>query len=491
MEEYDVIIVGAGVGGLTSGALLAERGYKVLLLEKNHFVGGCCSSFKRKGFLFDSCVHWFSGYGHFMKKILKKIGVEMDFIQYNPMDRYHFFDQTIVVPKDIKDYQRKLIDMYPEEGENIQAFFGEMKRSFNKFMSFVYSSIERGESSDLTYDNTGLFTCTYQELLDKYFTNTSLKAILSAQWGFVGSIPKEASALMMMSTMYSCYQGTYYPSGGAQSFSDQLANNIRKQGGEIRLNSEVVDLRVRDGIIESVRLKNGEEYRASLYISNADAKHTMNSLINYGGNREWEIFKDRINQMKESMSMFILYLALDIPSEELKDKIGWYYCCSLSELEKNHNKSYFPEGYLVNIPSVLDSSICPENKSVMIVYTEPKNYYREGEETDWDELREVYEKKCLDFIEQNILENVEDYLEFKVSATPKTLYKYTYNSKGAAYGWAHTPDQLWNKRMPLQAPIDNLLFTGHWTIPGGSVILAVISGWLANLKAIDHLQDFN
>lgn len=497
MKEYDVIIVGAGVGGLTSGALLAKRGLKVLLLEKNNFVGGYCSSFERKGFLFDSCVHWFSGCGpgSFIDKIFKKIGVEMDFIKYNPMDRFHFSDQEIIVPENITDYKKKLIAMYPEERESIKSFFEEMKISFDTVMSFIYGYIEGG--GDFRFNNSDFLGCTYQELLEKYFTKSSLKAILSAQWGFVGSIPQEASALMMMTMMHNYYhEGAYYPRGGAQSFSDQLASSIRRQGGEVKLNSEVVDFRFENGKIDRVRLQTGEEYKASLFISNFDAKHTVNSLIDFSGNRKWKDFKNRINnKMKESMSMFILYLALDIPGEELVDKIGWYYYKSLSELDK-YNQSYFPgrDGYLINIPSVLDSSICPEDKSVMIVYKEPEKYYMEGEDTDWDELRDVYEKKCLNFVNQSILKNVEDYLEFKVSATPKTLYNYTYNSKGAAYGWAHTPAQLWNKRMPIESPVDNLLFAGHWTIPGGSVILAAISGWLANLKVLkvmNNRQDYN
>lgn len=491
MSEYDVIIIGAGVGGLTSGALLAKKGLKVLILEKNHFVGGYCSSFKRKGFLFDACVHWFSscGPGSFIDKIFKKIDLQMEFVQYDPMDCFHFLDRKIIVSNDINAYKRHLIALYPDEEAALDEFFTEMAAINSLFLTLLLNLEEKNDLGS-AFQNREIFNATYQELLDKYFTHNSLKAILSAQWGFIGSPPGEASALIMMSMMHNYYsEGAFYPVGGAQSFSDQIARKIREYGGEIKINSEVTALDVRDDLVIGVRTKDGRRYKGKVIICNTDLKHLAAHLVK-NDEEKWREFGRQLRLMKESMSMFILYLALDLPGEQLRDKIGWYYNDDLSLIEESPGSigSYFTEGYLINIPSVLDPSLCPLGKSVMIVYTNiPEELYDKVE--DWAGMKEQYERKCLDFIEQRVYRRIKEHVIFKIAATPKTLNRYTYNSKGAAYGWALTPEQLWEKRPSMESPLDNLYFTGHWTIPGGSVILTSISGWLANLKALNYLRN--
>jgi phytoene dehydrogenase-like protein len=166
MKEYDAAIIGAGIGGLMCGALLAHRGYKVLIFEKNAFLGGCCSSFVRGGFTFDACVHWFSGCGpgSFIDKLFRKIGIELPFIKYVPMDCFHFADRTVIVPEKIEEYQELLIKNYPAEEAGIKAFFQEMEHNNELLFSLV---MDFGKARDL-YANEKILNQTFQEVLDKF-----------------------------------------------------------------------------------------------------------------------------------------------------------------------------------------------------------------------------------------------------------------------------------------------------------------------------------
>lgn len=492
-EYYDVIVIGTGIGGLTCGAFLAQRGYKVLLLEKNSFIGGCCSSFRRNGFLFDSCVHWFAGGGPntFINKIFKKIGINVDFVRYAPLDRFHFNDQVVTVPNGVETYRDLLIHKYPEETAAIHRFFSEMKHVYQSFSSFI---VRPEQKEDFTFSSGGkMDNRTYQQCLDFYFKSNSLKAILSTQCAFISLTPAEASAVAMMGMMYGYYkEGVYYPVGGAQSLSDKLGSFITSQNGTIMKKAEVIGMDVDNNKIRKVRLKSGDEYRAKLVISNIDAKHLVNNLLNNKGlsTEEWTAYRRKVNSMQESISMFVLYLGLDIPGEALKEKMGWHIDGSLAELDEIHDTSSFfreVDGCLINVPSVLDPSICQKNKSVMILYTKiPSSFYDEGK--DWRKVKLFYEKKYLNFIDKHIWKDIEKHIEVKESATPKTINRFTSNSKGAAYGWALTVAQQWNRRLPIRTPIDNLFITGHWAVPGGGVIPSICSGWLAKQEAVDFLE---
>jgi phytoene dehydrogenase-like protein len=454
MVEYDVVIIGAGIGGLISGAFLTQRGYKVLVLEKNSFTGGCCSSFNRKGFKFDACVHWFSGCGpgSFIEKLHKRLGVNIEFKKYEPMDRIHYTDRTIEIPDDISVYQNMLIDMYPHEKSGILSLFSEMEQ-MNRLM---VPSLDEEEQKQKEEEYKEHFRVTYDELLNKYIRTKSLKAILSAEWGFVGSFPNEASAMGMASMMYTYYKsGAYYPKGGAQAFPDSLSEIIESHGGKVLTKAEVVSICVEDNTVQKVVLKSGDEFFARLFISNADAKHTVNRLMKDSEVKtaQWSKFRSQINNMKESMSMYIMYLGLNISSSVLADKVGWYCTGSFKELDEDSSVPYYSSGYLVNVPSCLDKTICPEDKSILILYTDmPENDSEEN--PNWAELRERYEKRCLSFINDRILKDVEKYIEVKVTATPHSITHFTNNSKGSAYGWAMIPSQMGSARMQIQSPID-------------------------------------
>ncbi len=131
-DEYDVIIVGSGIGGLTCGVLLSKRGYKVLVLEQHCQVGGYCSSFQRKGFIFNSGVEDISGLWENgpVSYLLKEIGLKKEDLFVKNTTRYIFKGKEIDVPPNLEEFIKLLSEMFPNEGGSLHAFFDEARKAY-------------------------------------------------------------------------------------------------------------------------------------------------------------------------------------------------------------------------------------------------------------------------------------------------------------------------------------------------------------------------
>ena len=255
------------------------------------------------------------------------------------------------------------------------------------------------------------------------------------------------------------------------------------------MRNEVVGLDCSGGRVYRMRVVRDVEVSANVFISNIDPHLLDSRIVRFDSpDPDWTRFASGLNKYKRSMSMFVLYLGVDIPSDELRQAPGWFSEYSLADISAGV-RPWFATGYLVNVPSLLDSNICPHGKSVVIMYTDidPEDV-GEIHDRDWRVLRSKYERRCLDFAVHRVHPAIRERMEVKVSATPRSIFRFTGNTWGSAYGWAMTPDQIGSRRMQLESPLENLLFTGHWTLPGGSVQLTTVSGWLASIKAAEQLS---
>src|SRR5580692_10215188 len=133
-EEADAIVIGAGIGGLFCANLLARGGMKVLLLERHYALGGFCSTFRRKGFVFDAANHFYPLLGNpgtLTGKLLRELDLPTAWVKMDPVDQYHFPGMTpFAVPADFKLYGDKLKTWFPEEAKSVDAYFAEVQRAY-------------------------------------------------------------------------------------------------------------------------------------------------------------------------------------------------------------------------------------------------------------------------------------------------------------------------------------------------------------------------
>lgn len=465
-KKHDIVIIGAGIGGLICGCYLAKAGLKVLLLEQNDKAGGCCVSFKRKGVRFDAGAHIFGSCNErgVLAHILKNIEVKQRFIRLNPTDRFFFAQDEIVITQDIHEYFLLLRNNFPNEKESIHAFF-------NEFINIIRNI----KSSYKKYGQS-----TYQDILNKYFHDKKLHAILSAQAGFMGVIPKNISVAGMCAMLGSYLKdGAFYPLGGSGHFADSLVSAFLSFGGELIFNAKADKFIMKKDKIDHliVMIDNKMcDIRGDKIVSNIDIIRTFFELMN----REsiTSVIEKNISKSKATPPVFYLYLAAKIDKSLIKNKVGWYYP------DYNVNDSFDKCVYLTS-PSLYDDTASQKGLTVL----QAGEFFMEPYDTvsDWGSVKKQYEDRLLAKLFRFIPE-LKDTISIKESASPKTFERYTGNTNGSAYGWQMTPDQYsTNEIIKNEALRYNLYLTGHWTNPGGGILGTSISGYATAKKIISDL----
>jgi len=456
-SKYDVIVLGAGIAGLICGTFLAKSGKKVLIIEQHSIPGGYCTSFRRKGFIFDAAVHHIGGCGKWsvVGRCLKELDINIKFLQLDPMDSINFPSFSVDIPAEIDDYVDLLRKRFPSESEKLSLFFKEFIRLYRATFS-----TERHKML-IKYQDL-----TYKEMLDSFFTDEQLKMVLSAQWGYIGSPPHEVSAIGMCQMLVNYLKdGAYFPVGGTQNFADAITQKFIDYGGHIMLSSRVEKLITEDNITKGVTTEKGDKIAADLFVSNIDPRQTFFSLME--GNAVDDAYLRKIETMKESVSFFLLYLGLDNQIDLKSLKRGFYHTSNSTSFSDN-------DWFYISVPTDVDSSLAPDNKQIISVVASSRDNYDDID--DWAAYKDKMKEYTISYLE-NFVPNIQDHIEVIDAATPKTLHRYTNNSKGAAYGWAVTVDQTWSKRLQHTTPFKNLFLAGHWTNPGPGICAVVSSGW--------------
>lgn len=484
---YDVIVIGAGIGGLTCGALLAKNGFKTLVLEQHTVPGGYCTSFKRKGFTFDAAVHFVEGVGEdgSLYQILRELGVEreIEFHHLDPIYRIVYLDEAISIPASLDEYVALLSDKFPEEKEGISEFFDTIVK--------LAKEMERLPTSFKPWD-LALFPLrfpliykyykkTFAQMMADFIRDGKLKSIVSAGSPCLGLPPTKLSALQMCGFLHAAhFEGFYCPGGGAQAFADLLAKALTEHGGGLQLKTKATMILVENNRVAGVETASGNRIEARYVVSNIDARETFFNLI--GREKLKRGFLERLDRMEPSISFFQVWLGIDVDPRTKGLSELENLCYSSYDIDYFHSEEEITEGYGICIPSLVQPGLAPEGKHVMsILCTLPYDYRgmwrtedgKKGEEyrTLKDEVKERLIKAA-----EGILPGLSEHILVSEVATPLTLERYTSNYRGAAYGWAQSPDQVGNNRLQPKTPIKGLYLAGHWTTPGGGILPVALSG---------------
>jgi len=458
-DEYDVIIIGAGIGGLTCGCYLAKAGLKVLIVEQHHKVGGYCTSFKRKGFTFDATTHYIGSFREHgpLGKIYNELELDtkIEIIRFNPSNVVIFPEHKIHIWTDINQTISELQESFKHEAENIENFF---KFVWNSEFASLYIRLK---------DKS------FKDLLDEYFKDSQLKSILGIFLGNIGLPPSRASALAG-AVLYREFvlDGGYYPKGGMQAFSDAFVEKFKEWGGEIIFKKKVEKIIIENQQVRGIVIDKDNCIFSKIVVSNSDATNTFFHLV--GKEHLPAKFKRKINNLEISSSAFIVYLGLNKNySKILKNRCSWWCCLDdginvekvFSDLDRK-DKPYGEDIIFCTFSSSHDSSLAPPDNEVIILIIPAKmtdsNFWQKNRHDLADELI----KKA-----ENFIPDLSNSIVLKETATPLTLYRYTSNREGASYGWASTSHQIDRNIMPTATIIKGLYLAGHWatqgTGPGG------------------------
>ncbi len=441
-NKYDVIIIGAGISGLVCGCYLAKAGMKVLICEQHNKPGGYFTSFKRGNFLFDAAAHSFGNYreGGHVRKILKELDVDkiVKIKRYNPSDIVITPDFRITFWNDIKDTIADLVKIFPNEKNNIHTFF-----------DFLTSSSQS--------EYTKLRDKTFGFLLHSFFKDEKLINSLAFPVFGNGGLPPSQMHAFSGTKIFSEFiiDGGYYPEGGIQNLPNALEHILKQNNGDIAYRRLVKTILCKNNSVRGVKLDNNETFFSRCVVSACDMTQTFKTLL--GEKIIGKQIIDNLRNMIPSISTFILYIGIDKPFKEFS-QLGtniWY----LTHYDLDGIYHQIERGDFSKI-DVYMLRVSPDEKTILAFFAAPfktKNFWRQNKRR----IAQGFLNKIEKFIP-----DLKEHIAFFEAATPLTLYRYTLNYKGAAFGWAKIPTQIFNPILSKLSLIDGLYLTGHWTSIG-------------------------
>ena len=484
-EAYDVVVIGAGIGGLSTAALLAKAGKSVLLLERHDRPGGYAHSFKRRGFHFDSGVHLVSGCGpqgyqngSSIYQICAAVGIDPQAV-FIPIDSYAravYPDLEIKLRAGETAFIDGLCEHFPKEKDKLLTLIRLCKVLAEEAM-LAETVLEQGRSARVSpaVALANLFRyrrANLTEALNAFLTDRWLKSICASLWPYLGLPPGQLSFLYWACMMAGyTYEGGYYCRGSFQTYANLLAAAVETHGGELLLNASVRQIVVGQGKVAGIVLENGQLIRAATVVSNADARQTAELLI--GREHLPQQYCDHLARLTPSTSIFVSYVATDLALPAHAHE-SFFFESFDHEAAYASNQSGDFNWFSATLPSLTDPSLAPDGQHIMLLTTLCP--FDIG--TSWRQEKKPFEQRLLAKAERHF-PGMQDHILLVESGTPRTLERYTLNRQGAAYGFAATPEQIGPNRPGVRGVLPGLFHAGHWTRPGGGIAGVSISALLA------------
>ena len=521
-DNEKVVIVGAGMAGLTAAAYLARKNYKVLLIEKNNRCGGLLHTFENAGFFFDSGPRAFVNSG-IVKPMLKDLGIDWEFIRnkisigvedqllrINSMDSLH-------------EYKQILAGLYPDRINDIDKITSVILQ-ISEYTRVLYE-FDNPNFVDLMSDRNYIFRKLIPWTIKFLFALRKLNQFSMPMEEFLSRLTDSQSLIDIMTQFFFrktptnfalgyfyVYLDYFYPKGGTAALPDLLKEKILEWGGEIKLNTKIAKV---DPASSRVVDTNGNHYKYDHMIWAADLK-TLYRSTDLAGLDEKTTSKittetSRILSSKGAESVFILFAAVDRPPSYFQRKGGehMFYSPSrkgLREISReartrlllnfdNYSKEEilaWLDGFInfntyeVSIPALRDPAMAPEGKTgLMISCLFDFEIFDRIKKAGWhDEFKKHFEDRLISVFSQTVYQGIEEDILFKFSSTPLTIREVAGSSEGAITGWSFESEiPVVNKLKYIPksvlTPIPGVYKAGQWAYAPAGVPIAMYTGWYA------------
>jgi len=483
-KAYDAIVIGSGMGGLTAAALLARKGFKTLLLEKEKQVGGYVVSFKRGGFTFDATGAFVGGCqeGGEFYHLLKEIGAqeEIEFIPIHHIRNMYPGFEVHLHQGGFQSYLEALLDLFPEEEGGLKAYVSLVKKIGEEVKSYSEMTWAKKIFFPFCFWNLIRFQRTnHGAILNRFFKSEEIKYALHT---LPSTEPPSSLSFLFVAALISkvLMEGVSYPRGGMGKIAEAMAHAFLRAGGELHLQTEVDQILIKNGTVEGVVTKDGKIFQSPLIISNINP----NLLVKMFPPERQPILLRRTKGLQYSLSCFILHIATDLDLRGMG--LPYFtYLRFLHDLEEEHRmlrRGEVPKNptLIVSIPTLLDPLLAPPGQHLLKVLIAVPYGYRErwggASPETYRQVKEEFSQQMLQLLELKLIPHLREHLLFYEAATPLTLERYTGNERGAMYGLASIPQQMGPSRPSHRTPIPGLFQVGHYTRPSHGIVGATLSG---------------
>jgi prolycopene isomerase len=503
---YDVVVIGAGVGGLTAAALLSKAGLSVCVLEKEPRVGGYLAGFRRKHFLFDTAIHWLNQYGKdgMLDKLFSALGSDHPLaIPQTRIRRYkgeHFDFLLTNKPDELKD---QLIVRFPHEKKGIERMFhqaGKIGRSFKN-----YNRIFRSEETMSFFEKlkNKIRMLEFAIPFIPYITYSGEKGLKKGLNGFFKD-PELQQLFTGENELLGClvpigwsYYGDFQspPKGGSQVIPLWLQHVVEYYKNQVSLQCDVKKILIREGRCAGLDFEHrGKPYQveSKFVIAACDIETLYEHMLPPAAVPGK--LKRKLKQADLYSSSITISLALDCPTEQLGFNEELIH---LVDERQSYDAQISGDPHTTEIsiiaPSMRDKSLAPEGQGTLTLYMPAfMNYQNEWKtETDaagnrirgeaYHKLKQEVAEVIISRVQEKIAPGLRSHILFYEVATPVTHWRYTGNKNGTMMGGRPGRRNMKNKIAHYQTPVKNLILGGHWAELGGGVPIAAKAGANASL----------
>jgi all-trans-retinol 13,14-reductase len=515
-SSWDDIVIGSGMGGMTTAALLAKLGRRVLVLEQHYVPGGFTHTFKRPGYRWDVGVHAVGEVtAHSMPgRILERLtDGTLRWASLGPVyDEFHYPDGLrIDFPDNPEQFKDNLVAAFPDERRAIEEYLGRV-RAVASHMKGYY--LARALPASLARLGDRLLAGSAQRELE---TRTSdvlsgitdserLRSVLTAQWGYYGSTPSRSSFAMQALVTRHFMWGGYYPVGGSAQIARRLLQTVADAGGWTRINCDVERILIAGGAAVGVRLANGEELRAKRVISAVGIASTVRRLLPQGV--QSEPWAREVLSLRPAPAHVCLYLGFKGPIRDAGAGPAnkWFYetyDCEEDAWHVRPGNDALPEAPVLycSFPSLKDPLHDPgpeERHTGEVVTFVPYDVFTSWRQERWKKRGDDYDtfkKQLCDGLTAQFARHMPELaamIDYAEVSTPLSTEHFTRPIAGSIYGLEPTPERFRCRWLRPRSPIRGLFFSGSEVATVG-VIGAMMGGVLAAVaaepvRAIDFLR---
>ncbi|MBN2401211.1 MAG: NAD(P)/FAD-dependent oxidoreductase [Spirochaetes bacterium] len=501
-SDCDVIVIGAGIAGLTASALLTKSGLKVVTVEEQSKPGGYFMGFKRKGFTFDSSIQWLNQCkdGGFIYNVFNFIG--NDYPRCNNMNRIRrykgeSFDYLLTCePHILRD---QLIKDFPDEAEGTFKFFKDCKIISRRFdiLKNRMRAIETMTFFEKIFFGIKMLwwvipiwktlRISADKGLAKYFKGEPVKKIFCSEEKFM-------SIIMPICWAYERdFQSP--PQGGAEVYINWLCKKIKGGLSQIILTAKVEKVLIEKKKAIGVTLANGHTIYSRYVIAACDVENLYERMLPAG-----TVPDKLLNRLREadlyysSVTLFI-GLACDASAIGLQEELT---CITLDNITRKEHFTGNPykSSLIVQVPSLRDKTLAPKGKSTLTIQCAAWIDYNNFWQTDKNLERGIaYKKFKQEFadiliarVEKVLHVKIKDHIEVLEIATPITYWRYTKNRNGSIMGASQTDKNIMNRLAHYYTPVKNLFLGGHWAEYGGGMPIAVKAASNVSLLILNEIN---
>jgi phytoene dehydrogenase-like protein len=512
-ENWDAIVIGSGLGGLTCAATLCALGKRTLVLEGHYVAGGNSQSFRRdlhgNEYEFDVGVHYIGECGHdgLISRMYASLGLA-ERVVFRPLDsdRYStlmFPGLEFHVPASWDRYRARLIETFPDESDALGKVVDILRQVAAEGRRFQRREFEVDQLAEEapTFLQWGLRPVT--DLFAEYRLSRRASAVLLGEQGDYAVRPSRTPTALAAGLTDHYMQGAFYPEGGGQVMAGRLVEAIRAYGGEVRTRAAVGRVRVEGGRVVGVTLaRRGEEIDAPVVVSNADLKRTIAELV--GEEHFAPETIERVRAFRMTLPLFTVYAGLDVDLREQGYPNTNYWIWDTDDIEGIYDQieaGEIPEKHVtyITVTSTRDPSqhIAPRGHTNLQVMTlvpqdyalwnvergphEGGRYHRDPEyRRRKAELTETLLKSA-----ERVIPGLREHAEWTEAATPVTQERFTHSTGGTSYGIEFATDQMGPLRIGPATDVKGLFLCGASTPSGHGISNVMWSGVRAASEVLE------